>query len=85
MNSEVIRHSIINGKVVMRDRKITTIDEAAVRTEIHETAEKFLHEEVPAMRKGAAPYLPYMREMYLKAYNTPLDLPHYPRFPDLDS
>ena len=28
VNSEVIRHSIINGKVVMRDRKITTIDEA---------------------------------------------------------
>ncbi|MDA0261741.1 MAG: amidohydrolase family protein [Proteobacteria bacterium] len=85
VNSEVIRHSIINGKVVMRDRKITTIDEAAIRAEIRETAEKFLHEEVPAMRKGTAPYLPYMREMYLKAYNTPLDLPHYPRFPDAGS
>jgi 5-methylthioadenosine/S-adenosylhomocysteine deaminase len=85
VNSEVIRHSIINGKVVMRDRKMTTIDEAEIHAEIRETAEKFLHEEVPAMRKGAAPYQPYMREMYLKAYNTPLDLPHYPRFPDVDS
>ena len=82
VNSEVIQHSIVNGKVVMRDRKIVTIDEAAIKEEVREAAEKFLHEEVPAMRKGAAPYLPYMREMYLKAYQTPLDLPHHPRFPD---
>ena len=84
VNSEVVRHAIINGKVVMRDRQITTIDEPAVREEIRESAENFLHEEVPARRKAAAPYLPYMREMYLKAYNTPLDLPHHPRFPDAE-
>ena len=85
VNSQVIRHSIINGQVVMRDRKFVKIDEDAIHEEIRETAEKFFYEEVPAMRKGAAPYLPYMREMYLKAYNTPLDLPHHPRFPELES
>ncbi len=82
VNSEVIRHAIINGKTVMRDRKIVTIDEAAIKEEIREAAEKFLREDVPRMREGAAPYLPHMREMYLKAYRQPYELSHHPRFPN---
>ena len=82
VNAEVIRHSIVNGKIVMRDRRIVTIDEAAIKEEVREAAEKFLREDVPAMREGAAPYLPYMRDMYLRAYRQPYELSHNPRFPN---
>ena len=82
VNSEVIRHAIVNGRIVMRDRRIVTIDEDAIKEEIRAAAEKFLREDVPAMRAGAAPYLPHMREMYLKAYRQPYALSHHPRFPD---
>lgn len=83
VNSEAIVHSIINGKVVMRDRKLVTIDEAAIKGEIREAAEKFLHEHVRAMDEGSKPYRAGMRAMHLRSQSAKLSLGHWPRFSEM--
>ena len=80
VTSEAIRHSIINGRVVMRERKIVTMDEASIKGEIREAAERFLRDHVPAMSRGSKPYLDGMRKMHLKAHSARLTLGHLPRF-----
>jgi 5-methylthioadenosine/S-adenosylhomocysteine deaminase len=80
ITSEAIRHSIVNGRIVMRDRKLTLIDEAAIKGEIREAAERFLRDHVSAMHEGAKPYLDGIRRMHLKAHAARLSLGHLPRF-----
>jgi 5-methylthioadenosine/S-adenosylhomocysteine deaminase len=83
VNSEAIRHSIINGRVVMRDRRLTTVDEAAIKLEIREAAERFLRDHVSAMDQGSMPYRAGMRAMHLKSQAASVPLGHWPRFSEL--
>lgn len=80
VTSEAVRHSIVNGRIVMRDRQLTLIDEVAIKGEIREAAERFLRDHVSAMREGSKPYLDGMRRMHLKAHAARLSLGHLPRF-----
>lgn len=73
-SSSSVATSIINGRVVMRDRTILTVDEAALRSEIAAAAERFWHEDVPAMRAGAARLTPYLDAMYRRGLQEDLDL-----------
>lgn len=72
-NAGAVTTTIVNGKMVMRDREILTIDEAALKDEIREAAERFWREDIPAMRAGAARLRPYFEEMYWRAQNAEID------------
>jgi 5-methylthioadenosine/S-adenosylhomocysteine deaminase len=79
VTSEAVRTSIIDGRVVMRDRRILTLDEDALRAEARAAAERFRRERVPAMQDGARRLEPYIREMYYRAAAEPLALGEAPR------
>lgn len=79
VTSEAVRTSIINGRVVMRDRRILTLDEDAIRAEARAAAERFRRERVPAMQEGARRLEPYIRDMYYRAAAEPLALGEAPR------
>ena len=79
VTSEAVLTSVINGRVVMRDRRILTLDEDAVRAEVREAAERFRRERVPAMQEGARRLEPYIRDMYYRAAAEPLSLGEAPR------
>ena len=72
-NAGAVTTTIVNGKMVMREREILTIDEAALKDEIREAAERFWREDIPAMRAGAARLRPYFEEMYWRAQNAEID------------
>ena len=72
-NAGAVTTTIVNGKMVMRDREILTIDEATLKDEIREAAERFWREDIPAMRAGAARLRPYFEEMYWRAQNAEID------------
>jgi 5-methylthioadenosine/S-adenosylhomocysteine deaminase len=76
VGSEAVRTSIIDGRVVMRDRVLTTLDEAAVKAEVQELAERFRREWRPRMATGAGRVAPFVRAVYERA--TRLDLPGLP-------
>jgi 5-methylthioadenosine/S-adenosylhomocysteine deaminase len=77
VTSEAVRTSIIGGRVVMRDRVITTLDEAAVKAEVQELAERFRREWRPRMHDGAGRVAPYVRAAYERA--TAMALPDLPQ------
>jgi len=54
-----IDNVIIDGRVVVRDRKVTTIDEAALRDEVAEHMKSFIadHEDIVRSRASAVPYM----------------------------
>lgn len=66
-SSEAVHTSIVGGRVVMRDRRLTRIDEEAIRAEIAEAAERFRREACPAMSRGAAVVRPYLEAMHFEA------------------
>ena len=73
ITSEAVQTSIIDGRVVMRDRVIATLDEAAIKAEVAEAAERFRRERLPAMHAGARRVEPYVRQVYERA--TAMDVP----------
>lgn len=73
-NAGAVTTSIVNGRVVMRERVLETVDEAALKAEIREAAERFWREDVPPMRAGAARLAPYLEAMYRRGLEEPLDL-----------
>jgi len=79
VTSEAVKTVVVDGRIVMRDRKIATFDEAAMRARVREAAERFRRERVPAMREGAKRLEPYIREMYYRAAGEALPLGEAPR------
>ncbi len=79
VTSEAVETVIVDGRIVMRDRKITAFDEAAMRGRVREAAERFRRERVPAMRAGAKRLEPHIREMYYRAAGEALPLGEAPR------
>ena len=56
----------------MRDRVLTTLDEAAIKAEVAECAERFRRDNLPNMRAGAARLAPHVAEIYRRAWKTRL-------------
>lgn len=84
-NSESVRTSIIAGRVVMEDRRLTLIDEDALREEIMAAAEAFRRDECPRMSRHAATVRPWLDRMHERASREDVGLGHDPhRKPPLD-
>ena len=66
VTSESVTTSIIDGRVVMRDRTITLLDEASLKAEVAEAAEHFRREHFPNMQAGARLVEPYVRQVYAR-------------------
>jgi 5-methylthioadenosine/S-adenosylhomocysteine deaminase len=64
---------VIDGRVVVDNRKVTTIDEDALRREVTELMRHYVPE-YEAMVKARAVALPYLREAHDKVWATPLKL-----------
>jgi len=75
-SSEAVTHTIVGGQVLMRDRRIEAFDEAAIKAEVAEEAERFRREDMPRMKAGAARLRPHVAAIYRRAMATPM--------PDLD-
>ncbi len=67
VTSEAVRSVIVGGKLIMRDREIKTIDEDALRSEIHEAADRYVRDFVPGMEVGARRLAPYFDEIYRRS------------------
>lgn len=77
-SSEAVRTSIIAGRVVMRERRLTLVDEDSLRAEIAEAAERFRRDECPRMSAHAATVRPYLDLMYAKATAQTVEAGHIP-------
>jgi 5-methylthioadenosine/S-adenosylhomocysteine deaminase len=68
-----IDNVVIDGKIVIRDRKCTTIDESALRSEVAEHMKRFIpeFEEVVESRKEA---LPYMLKAHQRVWDSDIGL-----------
>jgi 5-methylthioadenosine/S-adenosylhomocysteine deaminase len=73
ITSEAVQTSIIDGRIVMRDRVVATLDEAAIKAEVAKAAERFRRERLPLMHAGARRVEPYVRQVYERA--TAMDVP----------
>ena len=64
---------IIDGRVVMKDRKVTTIDEEALRREVESLMRHFIadYDAVVESRKRA---LPYMLEAHRRVWETDIGM-----------
>ncbi len=64
---------IIDGRVVIENRKVMTIDEDALRAEVTELMKSFVPE-YEAMVKSRAVALPFLTEAHNRVWATPLEL-----------
>ncbi len=78
VTSECVTTSIIGGRVVMRDRTIALLDEAALKAEVAEAAERFRRDYFPKMQAGAKRVEPYVRQVYAQATNLETGQAHDP-------
>ena len=65
--SEGVRTVVVEGRIVMRDRVIQTLDEDALKDEIREAAERYVREWAPKMEAGAKRLRPHFEEIYRRA------------------
>ena len=65
--SDAVQTVIVEGKVVMRDRRLQLIDEDALKREISEVAEHYLSTLFPAMTAQARRFEPAIRAIYDRA------------------
>lgn len=61
-----VRHTIVDGRVVVAEGRLTTINEEEIKAEIRDLMPSF-KEDVAALRVGAAQIEPYYREMLKRA------------------
>jgi 5-methylthioadenosine/S-adenosylhomocysteine deaminase len=67
LTSEAVRTVVVEGRVVMRDRVIQTLDEDALKGEIREAAERYVRDWAPKMEAGAKRLRPHFEEIYRRA------------------
>ena len=68
-----VRLTMVAGKVVVENGRVTTVDEPALRAEARENAERFARNQ-GVVDQAAADLKPYYREMYLKAAARPVGM-----------
>ena len=68
-----VRLTMVAGKIVVENGRVTTIDEAALRAEARENAERFARNQ-GVVDQAAAELQPYYRAMYLKAAARPVGM-----------
>src|SRR5262249_37319757 len=71
-----VEHVIVDGKVVVRDRKITTIDVRALRDEVAELM-KALRKDIDAVIARNAKMMPYLMEAHRRTWATDIGLHRY--------
>jgi 5-methylthioadenosine/S-adenosylhomocysteine deaminase len=76
VGSEAVRTVMVDGRVVMRDRRMVFVDEDKLRAEIAVEAERFRTEVLPEMAKGAAVLRPYMDAIHKRATAQTLEPGH---------
>jgi 5-methylthioadenosine/S-adenosylhomocysteine deaminase len=64
VTSEAVDTSIIHGRVVMQGRRLTTVDEGALMTEIAEAGARFKRDHWPKLAATAEKLFPYMAEVH---------------------
>jgi cytosine/adenosine deaminase-related metal-dependent hydrolase len=67
---------VVDGRVVVRDRKITTIDERALREEVTELM-KVLRKDIEAVVARNAAMMPYLMEAHRRTWATDIGLNRY--------
>lgn len=67
---------VVDGRVVLRDRRITTIDEAALRAEVEELM-MALRRDVEAVRERNAGMMPYLMEAQRRTWAVDIGLNRY--------
>ena len=67
LTSEAVRTVVVEGRIVMRDRVIQTLDEDALKGEIREAAERYVRDWVPKVEAGAKRLRPHFEEIYRRA------------------
>ena len=72
-NGSSVRLTMVAGRIVVENGKVTTVDESAIRAEGRELAARSAAAR-DAVERAAAEQLPYYREMYLKAAGTPVGM-----------
>jgi 5-methylthioadenosine/S-adenosylhomocysteine deaminase len=65
-NGSSVRLTMVAGQIVYEQGRVTTLDEPAIRAEAREHAAR-LHAANGSARQAAQDWLPYYRQMYLKA------------------
>lgn len=65
--AQAVRMTIVDGKVVFEDGKVTTVDETALRQEVRELTAGYRDAFAPALA-AARELEPYYREMYRRAH-----------------
>jgi len=74
--SRAVRHVIVDGKLVLREGRCTTVDEAALFDEIESLLPR-LQEDLAAVQRKAAKYLPYVEEAHRRAVAADVGLDRY--------
>jgi 5-methylthioadenosine/S-adenosylhomocysteine deaminase len=67
VNSDAVRTVLIDGEVVMDERVLTRIDEAALKAEMIETAGAYVRDNAANMDRLAARFHPYYRAAHMRA------------------
>jgi 5-methylthioadenosine/S-adenosylhomocysteine deaminase len=70
VNSDAVRTVVVDGEVIMEERVLTRIDEAALKAEMIEVASAFVRDHMPNMERMAARFLPYYRAAHMRAAAT---------------
>jgi 5-methylthioadenosine/S-adenosylhomocysteine deaminase len=70
VNSDAVRTVIVDGIVVMDERRLTRVDEAALKAEIREEAERYLRDHVPVMEAQARRFESYWRAAHMRVAAT---------------
>jgi len=72
-----VRHVLVDGKVVLRDGRCTTLDEHALFAEIEQLLPR-LTEDLSAVRTRAARFLPYVEDAHRRVLAADVGLDRYP-------
>ena len=70
VNSDAVRTVLVDGEVVMDERVLTRIDEAALKAEMIEAANAYVRDNAANMERLAARFYPYYRAAHMRAAAT---------------
>jgi 5-methylthioadenosine/S-adenosylhomocysteine deaminase len=70
VNSDAVRTVLVDGEVVMDERVLTRIDEAALKAEMIEAANAYVRDNAATMERLAARFYPYYRAAHMRAAAT---------------